>query len=232
MEKTIVVADDDLNCTRYILDSFKNAEEKINVLGTALDGDKTIHMIKKYNPDFLLLDLKLPKKNGLEVLNEIEKLSCKTKVIIISGDISMINRLNLVRNRTISDIIVKPFEFKTLYSKIQNVEKITPDKIEECIDEILHEFDFNFPSKFYEYLLICIKKAIYRPLILKDIYKEVAKENFINANRMKWGIQKLILSMVRYTPEDVLKKYFSYTENPSPKVFIYEIVKKVKEKII
>jgi two-component system chemotaxis response regulator CheY len=229
MEKTVVIADDDLNCVKYILVSLKNVG--IKVLGTAINGNEAIQMIKKYMPDFLILDLKMPKKSGLEVLNEIEKLNCKTKVIIISGEISMVNRLNLVRYKTISDIIVKPFEFETLYSKIENVEKISGDKIEVYIDEILHEFSFNFPSKFYEYLLICIKKSIYRPLILKDIYKEVAKENNINANRMKWGIQKLILSMVRYTPEGILKRYFPYTESPSPKIFIYEIVKKVKEKM-
>lgn len=209
------------------------SEYKQRVAITKLLNMKLIETKKKYTPSILILDLDMPEKNGLEVLKEIESFSnYSIRVIIISGEISMVNRLNFKNYRAIIDIFIKLFEFKDLYSRIQNIDKNNTTKLESYIDELLHEFSFNFTSTFYEYLLICIKKAIYRPLVLNNIYKEVAKENDINFNRLKWGIQKLIVSMVRYTPATILKKYFPYTSTPSPKLFIYEIVRKVKEKIL
>ncbi len=40
---------------------------------SALDGEKGLELIKKENPDLVLLDLILPKKDGFEVLKEIKE---------------------------------------------------------------------------------------------------------------------------------------------------------------
>jgi DNA-binding response OmpR family regulator len=54
---------------------------------TALDGEEALLKVKSDNPDIILLDLTLPKKNGFEVLKEVrEQYKDKWRpVIIISG---------------------------------------------------------------------------------------------------------------------------------------------------
>ena len=46
-------------------------DENVKVVGYANDGEKAIEMYQELNPDILLLDLGLPKKNGLEVINSL-----------------------------------------------------------------------------------------------------------------------------------------------------------------
>ena len=51
------------------------------------DGEKAIEMLKKHQPEVLLLDIRLPKYHGGEILQELKerKISPKTKVIIWTG---------------------------------------------------------------------------------------------------------------------------------------------------
>ena len=69
MKKNIVLAEDDLVCCNLILNSFKQFSSNINIVGVAQNGEQTLALVSKYCPDFLLLDLNMPNKNGIEVLN-------------------------------------------------------------------------------------------------------------------------------------------------------------------
>ena len=233
MKKTVVIADDNLDCSKSIGKVFSSPKSNFDVLGIANSGKKTIYLINKYNPNFLILDLNMPNQNGLEVLEELEKNeNCKTRIIIISAEIPMINHLNLVHYKKICNVFIKPFKLSMLYSVIDNIDLNTDEDIENIIDSILHKFNFNYSSQFYKYLLTATRKSLYGPFILNKIYEEIAREQNINLNKVKWGIEKLIISMIRYTPTSTLSKYFPYTKKPSPKVFIYEISTIVKNQII
>lgn len=233
MSKTVVIADDNLDCCKNIFNLIKEKHNNnIEIIGIAKDGEEAIEMIKKYNPDVILLDLRMPKKDGVNVLEEICKdINIRTKVIIISGETKMINRLNIVNSGIVTNIFIKPFDMEELYISIKNITKEERLDYKEIINELLHEFSFNFSSEFYNCLLIGIEKSLYKPLLLNDIYKEVAKEVKGNGNNIKWGIQKLISSMIRYTPKETIKKYFRYNNQPSAKLFISEMSKISKEKI-
>lgn len=233
MNKTLIIADDDLNCAKNILNSFKESNKKTDILGLATNGEETLIMIKKYKPDFLVLDLNMPKKTGIEVIKEIEKSGIyQTKIIVISGECELVNELNLMKHKSISNIFIKPFKASILCESIEEENGSTSNKeLELYIDDILHNFTFNFTSQSYEYLKKCIRKAIYSPFVLKKIYQEIAIEEDTNANNVKWRVQKLILSMNRYTSKSIIEKYIPYDPNPSAKIFICEISKKVRKEI-
>lgn len=80
----ILVIDDD----KDIVDSLKNILERQQYeVVTAYDGDEAVTKVKETNPDVILLDLIMPKKNGFESLKEIRQ-ECKDRwrpVIIISA---------------------------------------------------------------------------------------------------------------------------------------------------
>ncbi|MCI9177258.1 MAG: response regulator [Clostridia bacterium] len=233
MKTTLIIADDDFNYSKTLFNSLKNFEKDITILGIATDGKETLTMLEKYNPHFLILDLKMPKKSGIEVLQELEKKkNCQTKVIITSGEVELVNELNLVKYNRIENIFIKPFKFSLLFKSIQNnYERTNSKQLEIYIDEFLHNFNFNFTSQSYKYLIACIEKAINKPHVLNEIYKEIAEEENINLNKIKWGIQKLIASMNRYTSKEIISKYITYNQNPSPKIFIFEAEKRIKQKL-
>ena len=64
--------------------NFLSKDKTIEIVGYAQDGNEAIKMYKDKKPDLLILDLKIPKKDGLEVLEELleyEKLKPKCNVM-------------------------------------------------------------------------------------------------------------------------------------------------------
>ena len=56
-----------------------------DTIQTATNASTGINMIKKYNPDVVLVDMNMPDKNGLQVINEIQRLELNVKVIALSA---------------------------------------------------------------------------------------------------------------------------------------------------
>lgn len=230
MKSNLIIAEDDLDCSKNIYNMIKTKKLDVEVIGITTDGEETLKLIEKANPNILILDLKMPKKNGLNVLNEIKE-NKNIKIIITSGETQMINSINNVNYSMIKNIFIKPFDYEILCSSIDKLCKISSKKNNEnIIDEVLHEFCFNFSSLFYQYLIQCIEKEINSNIPLKQLYNEVAKNSNIGSNKIKWGVEKLISAMVRYTPEEKIKDFFPYTNRPSTKTFILTIAEIVKKK--
>jgi DNA-binding NarL/FixJ family response regulator len=58
------------------------------VIGEAVDGLQAVQQAEELQPDLILLDLSLPKLNGMEAFRRIRKLSPRSKVVILSQDSS------------------------------------------------------------------------------------------------------------------------------------------------
>lgn len=54
------------------------------VVGEAGDGDEVLHMVERLHPDVLLLDLFMPKKSGMKVLEELKELNTGVRAIVLS----------------------------------------------------------------------------------------------------------------------------------------------------
>jgi DNA-binding NarL/FixJ family response regulator len=83
MLATALVAEDH-DITREGLRSFLTEQLDARVVATTGDGLDVAPLVKKYEPDLLLLDLGLPHLNGLDVLRKIQKQGLSTKVVILS----------------------------------------------------------------------------------------------------------------------------------------------------
>ena len=80
---TIILADDHL-IVRQGLRALLEAETDFNVIGTAGDGLAALDLVRKLNPDVVVLDLMMPGLNGLEVARQLSKQKPDTKIIILS----------------------------------------------------------------------------------------------------------------------------------------------------
>ena len=63
------------------------AEPGMRIVGEAVDGEETVRVVGQLKPHVLLLDLSLPKLNGLEVLGELSKLGLQTRTIMLTAAI-------------------------------------------------------------------------------------------------------------------------------------------------
>ncbi len=60
-------------------------ESDFDVIATATNANIAISLIKKYQPDIVLMDINMPEKDGLTAISEIEKLNLGVKVIALTG---------------------------------------------------------------------------------------------------------------------------------------------------
>jgi DNA-binding NarL/FixJ family response regulator len=79
----VVIADDHAIFREGLRKLLEGAGD-IVVIGEAGDGDETIQLLSKLKPDVLLLDLRMPNKDGLGVLEEMNGQSEQTRVILVT----------------------------------------------------------------------------------------------------------------------------------------------------
>ncbi len=85
MKKIFIVEDDYhlQNLYKILL-----SQHNYNVIGTANNGDQAILTFKTFieKPSVIIMDYRIPKKNGIKTMKEILEIDHKVKVIIITGD--------------------------------------------------------------------------------------------------------------------------------------------------
>ena len=116
METKLLIVDDDPNICDMLKLYFENEGYKIR---TANDGVEGLNAFKVYNPDLVLLDIMMPKKDGWQVCREIREVSPKP-VIMITAKGEVFDKV-LGLELGADDFIVKPFDMKELSARIKAV---------------------------------------------------------------------------------------------------------------
>ncbi len=110
---------DDSDAIRLVLKDILSIGEH-EVLPEATDGAEAVNFYQEHTPDVLLLDLAMPKKDGLTVVKEIMTIDPNAKIILItaSDDQKIINQC--LECGALSHIS-KPFDFKSVLKAITDV---------------------------------------------------------------------------------------------------------------
>ncbi|MCX6253831.1 MAG: response regulator transcription factor [Bacteroidia bacterium] len=80
----IVIADDS-SLLRERIKNLLNNINNVSVVGEALNGVEALQIIREKEPDLVILDIRMPEMNGIEVLKKIRKLKMKVKVCILTN---------------------------------------------------------------------------------------------------------------------------------------------------
>ena len=116
MATKILVVDDDA----YISDALKMYLKKEGYeVGTAFDGVEALAAFKSFEPDLVLLDIMMPKKDGWQVCREIREMSSKP-VIMITAKGEVFDKV-LGLELGADDFIVKPFDMKEVSARVKAV---------------------------------------------------------------------------------------------------------------
>lgn len=116
----ILVADDEKNMLWALTNVLSKQGFKTF---TARDGEEAIHQFNKHLPDVVLLDLKMPKKNGIEVLKEIKKINDSIPVIMITAHGNIETAIEAMKLGAF-DYVQKPFEMEEINVLIKKALKI------------------------------------------------------------------------------------------------------------
>ena len=112
--KKILVVDDEKPISDIV--KFNLSKEGYEVF-TAFDGEEAVEMVNEVEPDLILLDLMLPKMDGLEVCREVRK-NYDTPIIMVTAKDSEIDKV-LGLELGADDYVTKPFSNRELVARVK-----------------------------------------------------------------------------------------------------------------
>lgn len=117
-EKSKILVVDDEDALRTVL-SGELVSEGYDV-STASDGDDAIANLQKESFDLVLLDIKMPRVNGFEVLKFVKEKFPRTKVVMLTGFADLKNAIES-KKLGAEDFVSKPYDLVDLLTTIERV---------------------------------------------------------------------------------------------------------------
>jgi len=117
MAKVLIA--DDSDAIRLVLKDILSIGEH-DVIAESIDGEESVSMYEEIKPDLILLDLAMPKKDGLTVVKEIIQFDPNAKIILITASDDQKIIKECLSNGA-SSYISKPFDFKVVLKAITDI---------------------------------------------------------------------------------------------------------------
>lgn len=199
MEKKILIVEDDPMVALINKRFLENMGFK-NILGPVQTEEEIIKVLDKENIDLILLDVYLPKKNGIDILKSLRYKKYLTDVIMITAANS-VEEVKRAFAYGVTDYLVKPFEFERFEEAI-NKYKQKNNLLNKR--EALSQQDIDVISKSLEEKIELPKGLNQKTL---DRIMEFLKENQGKVWTLREIAYELKISNV------TIKKYMDYLED-------------------
>jgi len=112
---TILVVEDEVKITRFIK---KGLEMEHYTVEVAYDGHEALELAEVNNYDLIILDIMLPKIDGIEVCKKLREKRIDTPVIMLTARNTVEDRINGL-DAGADDYLIKPFAFGELVARIR-----------------------------------------------------------------------------------------------------------------
>jgi two-component system response regulator (stage 0 sporulation protein A) len=202
----VMMVDDNENLVAMIKEYFIS-HLSIDIVLKAYDGAEAMDVIEKHKDEFdvLILDLIMPNKDGLYVLDEMRKKNI-SKPIIISTSYNAADMIRRVSEYNVNYFILKPFELSDLEKRI--LECVNKDKesskvinllhsnLQISVTKLLHELGVPSHIKGYQYIREGIIMLYENPNMIggitKELYPEIASKFDTTVSRVERAIRHAI----------------------------------------
>ena len=205
MEKIKVLMIDDNESLVEMVSEYFNNHKKIEVVLSCKDGEEGLNTIinKGDEYDVILLDLVMPKKDGLYVLEELNKRGIE-KNIIVETSYNEPKVIRKVSEYGVSYYILKPFDLTDLENKILEMFNNLSNKsinlyhsnLQISITKMLHELGMPSHIKGYQYIREGISMIYNDPSLIggitKELYPELATKFDTTVSRVERAIRHAI----------------------------------------
>lgn len=169
-KKKILIVDDERNIRLTLKYCLESEGYEVDV---AVNGEEGLEILlnekKKY--DLILLDIKMPGKNGMEVLKELRDNGNMSNIIIMTAYGTIKEAVTAIKLNAI-DFITKPFtpeQIKTLVTKVFSRENLEEDKL-NSFEEYIEFAKLNIISKQFDKAINALKMAMSKEASLPDAH--------------------------------------------------------------
>ena len=180
-----MLADDNQSILEVLTDYFSRKED-IELVATVSDGTEITDAIRTHEPDVLVMDIIMPRRDGFMALEEIARLEedIRPKVIVLSG-LSRDDFIMRAISLGASYYMVKPFDMHLLYNRIAEIaggghalatdstpENRPGESVDERITNLFLTLGIPAHIKGYQYL----REAVHMVLENHDVINRITKE--------------------------------------------------------
>ncbi len=139
MKNKILVADDEYGIREFMFELFKDDYQVL----LAENGEEAIDVLNRENPEVALLDVRMPKKTGLDVLNYMSENGKGTIAIIITADRDVSHAVDAMKLGAY-DYIPKPLDYQKLSIIVRNAmeKKSLEQKLDILEKEVMPNIAF------------------------------------------------------------------------------------------
>ena len=235
-----------------ILGGYLRKEADMSVLGMTSDGLEALEMVERQKPDVVVLGSIMPKLDGLGVLERINQMEKKPKVIMLTNIRSSYYVQRAFDNHA-TDVLLKPFDVQALVGRIRLAAKneavnaplgsnylSEPPKERDYeieVTEVLHQMGIPAHVKGYQYLrdaiLYIMDDINLLGAVTKELYPLVGEKYNTSASRVERAIRHAIELAWSRGNVDMMVQYFGYTINtekgkPTNREFIAMVADKIR----
>ena len=225
----VVSIDDNQDIREGFVEFFKG-NSNITLIGTAENGADGYELIKKEMPDVVILDIVMPKLDGLGLLEKLAEENINTKIIMYSaiGNDKVVQKTFSLGAQY---YVMKPSDMRDIEARIieccaapithssiigaSSGAQITESNLESVITDIIHDIGVPAHIKGYNYLRdaigLCIKDDEFINSITKLLYPTVAKNFSTTSSRVERAIRHAIEVAWNRGREEILTDIFGYT---------------------
>ena len=199
----VLMIDDNVQLIEAVKEYFKSSKI-IEIIDEAYDGLEGYEKIEKLICDVVVLDLIMPKKDGLYVLEQMKKNNVNKKVIVATS----YNTQEVIREVSdygVNYYILKPFDFTDLEKRILDLSNksknnknidLHHNNIQISITKILHQLGIPSHIKGYQYIRDGVCMIFENPNMIggitKELYPELASKFDTTVSRVERAIRHAI----------------------------------------
>ncbi|MCD2492628.1 sporulation transcription factor Spo0A [Lacrimispora sp. NSJ-141] len=258
MAKLQVAIADDNERILQLLDNIISRDDEFEVIGKANNGEEAYELIKEKEPDIMLLDIIMPKLDGLSVMEKVGKdpsLKKRPEFIVITA----IGQERITEDAFqlgASYYIMKPFDSDMVLNRMKHIgmgrrrgaetRKIVPYEsqeqyiernLETDVTNLIHEIGVPAHIKGYGYLrdaiILSVSDMEMLNSITKMLYPTVAKMHQTTPSRVERAIRHAIEVAWNRGKMDTIDSLFGYTINtgkgkPTNSEFVALIADKIR----
>ena len=195
MEKLNVAIADDNERMTDILGQMIEEDKELTLVGKAHNGEEICNIIREKEPDVVVLDMIMPKMDGLTVMEQCshDQTVKKQPAFIVISAVGQERITEDAFNLGASYYMLKPFDNQVLLNRIKHIRKSSVKRFREPVRQtvreepapygkrnleadvtnIIHEIGVPAHIKGYQYLRTGVKMAVENPAVVNRITKEL-----------------------------------------------------------
>ena len=238
MEKLNVAVADDNERMVEVLGKIIEEDKDLELVGKAHNGEEICNIIREKEPDVVVLDIIMPKMDGLAVMehfvhdSSLKKIPAFIVVSAVGKDRMLLNRIKHVRS-----LVDRKFRQISRQAEVKEENTMTRGNLETDVTNIIHEIGVPAHIKGYQYLrdaiILSVNDMEMLNSITKILYPTIAKRHQTTSSRVERAIRHAIEVAWSRGKMDTIDELFGYTVStgkgkPTNSEFIALIADKIR----